>query len=193
MIKLKENEAEIRDYISTMESTQQKINDVVNEFNSLGLSKLKTIDQIRNLLQDMDVCIVDSLPTKEPQKLFGIQISPKKAIELMELDTTKLKSLIAEIEKSRFDMLVEVSKFNGTFVIDPDKLDKSCDQFRLFAVTPKQISVAKTYLQAIDALNNLMAIGVPEALIKKENLSWLSLEHGELTINYSMYHRLIHE
>ena len=193
MIKLKENEAEIRDYISTMESTQQKINDVVNEFNSLGLSKLKTIDQIRNLLQDMDVCIVDSLPTQEPQKLFGIQISPKKAIELMELDTTKLKSLVANIEQSRFDMMVEVCKFNGTFVIDQDKLENSLNQFRLYAVTPKQIEVAKIYLQAIDALNNLMTIGVPEALIKKENLSWLSLEHGELTINYSMYHRLIHE
>ena len=193
MIKLKENEAEIRDYISTMESTQQKINDVVNEFNSLGLSKLKTLEQVQNLLVDFDKSIVDSLPTQEPQKLFGIQISPKKAIELMELDTTKLKSLIAEIEKSRFDMMVEVSKFNGIFIIDPDKLDKSCEKYRLYAVTPKQVEVATIYLQAIDALNNLMTIGVPEALIKKENLSWLSLEHGELTINYSMYHRLIHE
>ena len=193
MIKLKENEAEIKDFIRTMEKTQQQVNDVVNEFNSLGLTKLKTVDQIRNLLSNVDECIVDSLPTKVNQTLFGIQISPKKAIELMELSTTKLKALIAEIEQSRFDMMVEISKFNGKFIIDLAKLDNSLNQFRLFAVTPKQVEVATTYLSAIDALNNLMAIGVPEAVIKKENLSWLGLEHNQLTINWSMYNRLIHE
>ena len=192
MIKLKENEAEIKDFIRTMEKTQQQVNDVVNEFNSLGLTKLKTIEQVNSLLQDLDEFIVSALPTKE-QTLYGIKINPKKIIDLLDIDTTKLKSLVADIEQSRFDMMVEVCKFNGTFVIDQDKLENSLNQFRLYAVTPKQIEVATIYLQAIDALNNLMAIGVPEALIKKENLSWLSLEHGELTINYSMYHRLIHE
>jgi hypothetical protein len=91
-------------------------------------------------------------------------------------------------------MMISVSKFNGKkFTIDADALDQDCDQFRLYAKTSRETEVATAYLAAIVKLNDLIELGMPALVVKKDNERWLSNDHEEIGINFSMYGRLVRQ
>jgi hypothetical protein len=161
-MKVYEDLPEIQAFSLTMNETKDSVNVIVSKFNLLPLQKIKTIDQLQKLFNDLPGLLIEMLPSKDPVKLMGVILKPAKVIELMELDTTELKQLISEtIPKDvwEFMQLCRFSSKHG-FELDPDKFEERLNRYRIYATTTKEQETAKAYLELIQSVEKLLSLGM---------------------------------
>lgn len=171
--------------------TQDIVNDIVSEFNSYPLKKIKNQDQVADLVSDMPGFLAKMLPGDDT-KLFGIKIKPDKAIDLLDIDTKNLKHLIEQVDRRYLHDFLQVCIIkNDQFIVDPDKVEKHKDNYRVFAKTVKEKTVAEAYANVIDALNRMVDLGLPLDVLKHGNFhSWLTHEQGKIMVNINMFKKL---
>jgi len=180
-------------FYESMKYQTDNVNSIILTFNKLGLKPIKKAVQVNALFADLDQFIIDSLPSREPQKLFGMSIKPAKAVELLELDTKGIKQMITNSERGQVFTFLEICKYDGKkFVVDKDKATERAKTFDTIATTPREIEVATAYKKTIEGINALIKVGLPIDIIRHDKLAnWIDITENELTAHLAWYQRLI--
>jgi len=163
---------------------------LVDTFNALPLQKIKTLDQLKRLVQDPDSFISEMLPLQTDQKLFGVTINRAKAIQLIDMDTRPLLETLQASDKRLLSEFMDNA--SDKLEIDPKRLAESIKRWEVVAVTDKQKAVANALLSIEQGINSLVQMNIPkERLINFPTLGNLvMLSNGQVRMNIKLYHRL---
>ena len=89
-ILIHENVGDRNAFIQSVDMGMKSANNLAQTFNALPLANIMGVGDMEAMLYDLHALILDKLPRETVNKLFGVPIKPKKAVELLELDTDAL-------------------------------------------------------------------------------------------------------
>ncbi len=186
-ILLFQDQDQIDNFVSAMTQTRDQVNAIIDEFNTLPLERLKTAQQLTRLLSgEVDGLIVDCLPDKGDTKLFGVTIKPAKVIELMELDTSRIKEMILNLNLNYVDQLLKISKVGRSVEILPNLLEAEIEKLKTYATTPREIEVAEAYIALKEATAKFVSLGVPY-----RPADWFKVYNGEFYLKQSIFRSIV--
>lgn len=154
-----ENVGDRNAFIQSVDMGMKSANSLVQTFNALPLAQLQYVDDIVLMLSNLDELILAKLPQETVNKLFGVPIKPKKAVELLELDTDALKNELSTVNRRDVFAFLQVAKFNGkSFVVDETKMNERLEQFKIYATTEKEIQAAKALFELKQAASTMIKL-----------------------------------
>lgn len=154
-----ENVGDRNAFTQSVDMGMKSANSLVQTFNALPLAHLKYVDDIVLMLSNLDELILAKLPQETVSKLFGVPIKPKKAVELLELDTDALKNELSSVNRRDVFAFLQVAKFNGkSFVVDETKMNERLEQFKVYATTEKEIQAAKALFELKQAASTMIEL-----------------------------------
>ena len=182
---------EINQFTQQINTAKDRTNAIVSEFNKLPLNKITTKEQLQQLIADLPGCMESMIPA-ETVKTFAM-LKPHKIVELLDIDTSEVRRLIKDPYIGFVSEFLDVSKSSKSgFEVDPKKLDKRLDSFRIYANTEKEIQIAADYQALIDAAKKLtkyMSQGrfanTPPAQL------WLTFRNDQFEIRPGFYSDLV--
>jgi hypothetical protein len=135
-------------------SGAEKLQELLTESNNLDLVKIKSIEELVKLSEAGGESYIKSQIGKdlEPQKIFGITVSRRKAVELLELpDMDKLSHLARECQPYNAEVKHYTLK-NGKVIIDQKEVESTRNQYTVIASTPEQIQLLDSHKKSAAAL-----------------------------------------
>jgi len=154
-----ENVGDRNAFIQSVDMGMKSANNLAQTFNALPLANIMGVGDITLMLSDIHALILDKLPRETVNKLFGVPIKPKKAVELLELDTDALTKELSTVNRRDVFAFLQVAKFNGkSFVVDETKMNERLEQFKIYATTEKEIQAAKALLELKQVASTLIQL-----------------------------------
>lgn len=145
--------------MNELERSIENFNEILKENNKLGIIKIKTVDELKGLINNPERYIKNRLEADiQPQKILGLLVSKKRAVELLELPS--LDTLIelctkagepTQIEHDLYYMLTDGKKVT----LSQDGKKKLDNEFSKYADTPDKEHFYDLHMKATKALKEL--------------------------------------
>jgi hypothetical protein len=181
---------QIRQLKENVQFGQQQALEIVRIFNKLPLAPIKTAQQVEALISDPEGFISESLPNTD-QKLFGVAISKKKAVQMMDIDTTELYQILQGVNRAQLLEFIQVAK---GLEVDIKLLDKRINDHTTVAVSPREKQAAEAMKMILEGFNTWIELGHPaERLLRTELNHFIRYEDGQHIINPSTYRKAVNK
>jgi hypothetical protein len=130
-----ENDYKILATRQELKNYTQILQEILYEADILPLVSIHTMDELKLLIQNPKKFFLSMLPEPEQNQLFGIEIKKEKALELLDVDMSRIEKLIERANKlsvfgllnDDFFLVVELDE-KGFLFINNEKLEKLLDE-----------------------------------------------------------------
>lgn len=146
-------------HVAKIKQAETHFQNLLDEFNTLGLFKIETKEQLGELATGVDVWIKEKLAEGiQPTKIFGISISRKKAVELLELPDFEKLNELSEQAKPYINDLPYLA-LTGSKVLFDEKQDKAIrDTFTVYAKYDAERKAIAAHKKMASLLEDFMAV-----------------------------------
>ncbi len=140
---------EIQDFKNQMTEGEIQLNDILSEYNKLGFLPISSRDQLHMLMNDTRQLLTDQLPSVSSQKIFGMPISRKNVLDIIDVDLTGLVAAIDKADKTAVARFIDHCRIDkGTVKPDYKALSDTIDTKRIYATTDSEMTLYNS-IQAI--------------------------------------------
>lgn len=182
-----------------LENYKQILQEILYEADILPLVSIHTMDELKLLIQNPKKFFLSMLPEPEQNQLFGIEIKKEKALELLDVDMSRIKNLIERANKLAIYDLLNDDFFSvidldekGFLFVNDEKLEKLLDEYRTYAETEHELEIVDALETMTNALQTLIDLGVREQnFMGNTARKWTIKKQGRLQPNPKFFKEIL--